>query len=386
MNKDDKNKVEMSIRDKMKKERRNAFIKKIISFIIFLALIGVGVYIYQFHSDNGYFPWQNESETATQSVQVDTYQVVNTVYSSSVDISGSLEANETQNISFRSTGTVDQVYIEEGDHVNKGDLIITQDATSQNYDLAVIENKIVKAQVNGSKSDLDLLNLEKAKAEKQLENTKAYAVIDGVITDMNVSAGDYISAGDNYITINDLSKLKAQVEVDEINLKYIKVGMTCKLTFDSLPGVTTEATITKIPYIGRTTSEGIGVKDIEITIDNPPSELSPGFTFSGTIDIQSDLSMLIIPTDAITTTDEGSYVIKQTETGEEKVKVEIEYLGENYDKIVSGDVEEGDILILKQATTTTSETTNNNMTMGIRVPGAGGGGGMAGGPPREPGN
>ena len=162
--------------------------------------------------------------------------------------------------------------------------------------------------------------------------------------------------------IIDRSKLKATVEIDEIDIQNVEIGMKAELTFDALNGKTIPSSVTYIPMLGRTTNQGIGVLDVELTIDNPPAEIYPGFTFAGTITVPTESSMLVIPTAAVTTSRNVSTVTKKGADGNPvTVTVTTKYLGEGMTQILTGDVLPGDTLLV---TPTGSNSLFNMMVSG----------------------
>lgn len=63
------------------------------------------------------------------------YTVIKETYENVIDISGTIEAAQLQELQALSDGTVLGVYVKEGDHVKKGDVIIQLDDTTQVYNL-----------------------------------------------------------------------------------------------------------------------------------------------------------------------------------------------------------------------------------------------------------
>ena len=97
---------------------------------------------------------------------------------------------------------------------------------------------------------------------------------------------------------------------------------------------------------GRYTSNGIGVVDVELTIDNPPEGLRTGFTFTGTINLEESVEMLLIPSSSVST-ERGSktYVtVKNSDGSIERRNVTVSYLGEGYSQVISG-LEEGEVIV-----------------------------------------
>lgn len=338
---------EEQLRDVYRKKNRKKKIKKLVIWLVIIVIAIAIMWFYNFYKNNGRFPWAPEKQNnffgTTEEVQVKE-----SVYSMQIDLSGYVVPADSQTVRFRSTGAVTGVFVDEGDAVKKGDLLVTIDDTSQQSSLAKIEMDIERAKLTGSASELKLLEMQLKTALNNLEYTKAYANFDGVVASVGVSEGDYFEAGSTAMTIIDRSQLKATVEIDEIDMQYVHKDMKATLYFDSVPGVAVEAYVSYIPMIGRYTNQGIGVMDVEITIPNPPAGVAPGYTFSGIMDVQSEQVMLLVPQSAVTTSRNGSSTVtKKLEDGSSQVvPVVVKYLGENTYQIVSGDIQAGDILLM----------------------------------------
>jgi multidrug efflux pump subunit AcrA (membrane-fusion protein) len=349
--------TENHVRNQLLKKLRVRRIKRIISWVLVLAILASGYFSYSFYKDNGYFPW-GEQKSPSSTVKVVEATVYENTYTTTIDLSGYVEPNETQEVILRSTGTITKVSVEEGNPVKKGDSLVAIDNTSAQYTVAKLQADIETAELDGSKRDLDLLNLQLKAALNNLDYTQAYSNFDGVVAEVAVSEGDYFEAGETAMTIIDRSKLKATVEIDEIDMQYIELGQTASLVFDSLPSMTLEGVVTYIPMLGRYTSQGIGVMDVEITIENPPKNLAPGFTFEGTIKNEGEVSLTLLPQSAVTTIRGTSTVTKKLEDGTtQQVVVTVKYLGEGICQLLTGDLKVGDTVIIRKTDTTVSAFT-----------------------------
>ena len=144
-----------------------------------------------------------------------------------------------------------------------------------------------------------------------------------------------------------------------MDMAKVSLGQKAYLTFDSLPGETVEAVVTYIPMLATYTNQGIGVVSVELTIENPPASLKPGYSFEGTIQVEGDVQMLLIPQAAITTGRGGVTTVekKNADGTTETVNVRVKYLGEGYCQLLSGDIKKGDIL--------TYTKSGANMMMGM---------------------
>lgn len=358
-NKEEKTKTlsevqEEKLRAAMAQRKRRKRIKTIVAWVIVIAILFVLYTYYQSikAKSQAMLDSMNQTVTVEKAVEEQNYSV-------SIDISGYVEPYDTQNAKFRSTGSVTGVYVSEGDYVAKGQLLASIDNTSQTSQLQSIRNQIEEAELTGNARQLELLRLQESTAVNNLDYTNIYANFDGVVTSVDVSEGDYFEAGSQVLTLVDISKLKATVEVDEIDMQYVYEGMEAYLTFDSLPGQTIVGRVSYIPMLGRYTSSGIGVVDVEITIDNPPKTLISGFSFEGNIYADGEVSMKIIPQAAVTTGRGGVTTVKkkQADGSTKDVVVNVKYLGEGLCQLISENVQVGDILVYN------TKSTNNPMAM-----------------------
>ena len=332
---------EKKLREAQKARKRKKRIKTMVGWLVVVFIVAIVL--------TWFLKMKKESEEKIKALQnasksVD-YVVAKTNYAKEIDVSGYVEAYNRLEAKFRSTGAVTGVFVEEGDSVKKGQILATIDDTEQKMNLQDINNQIEEAKISGSTKSLELLEMRKKNYENQVDYTTLTANFDGVVSKVDVSVNDYFEAGSSAVTIVDLSKLKTTVEIDEIDMQYIKLGQKAKLTFDALPGVTVDAYVSYIPMEGKYTTQGIGVVEVELTIDNPPSGLKPGFTFTGNIELENDVEMLLIPSSAVKSERGGETTVqvKKSDGTTETRKVTVQYLGEGDSEVISG-LEEGETI------------------------------------------
>lgn len=90
--------------------------------------------------------------------------------------------------------------------------------------------------------------------------------------------------------------------------------------------------------------------DVEITIENPPQGLVPGYTFEGTINVEGEVSMMLIPQSAVTTRRGISTVEKKLSDGtSQTVTITVKYLGEGICQVLGGDLKVGDTVLVRKS-------------------------------------
>jgi len=347
----DSHTTENKVRNQLKKKLRRQRIKRIITTIIVIALIGGIFFLYSFYKENDRFPWSEERAPISAVREVEA-QVTESIFTTTIDLSSYVEPNEIQRVLLRATGTVTDVFVKEGEDVKKGDVLIAIDNTDQLYTVANLEAELERIVLTGSERERELTEMRLESARKKLDYTKAYANFDGVVASVNVSVGDYFDAGSPAMTIIDRSTLKATVEIDEIDMQYVEIGQKAVLFFDSYPDSSIEGYVDYIPMIGRYTNQGIGVMDVELKIESPPPSIAPGYTFEGTITNESETKILLLPQSAVTSSRGSSRVTKKLEDGTTvQVPVTVKYLGEGMSQLLNGDLKAGDTLIIRRTDT-----------------------------------
>ncbi len=337
---------EKKLRDAQAARKRKKRVKSLVGWLVVILIVALVLFWFlkmKKDSDAKIAALQNSSSSIE-------YTVTRSKYVKSIDISGNVVAYDKQEANFRSSGAVTGVFVKVGDSVTKGQVLATIDDSSQQSNLQDIENQIAEAKISGSTRQLELLELKKKNAEEQLSYTTLTANFDGIVSKVSIAENDYVSAGTTVITVIDISRLKTTVEIDEVDMQYIENNLTATLSFDSLPGQSVAAYVSYIPMEGRYTSSGIGVVDVELTIDNPPSGLRTGYTFTGSIDMEQDVEMLLVPSSSVSTERGGkTYVtVRKADGSTEKRNVTVSYLGEGFSQVLSG-LKEGETVTYRSS-------------------------------------
>jgi multidrug efflux pump subunit AcrA (membrane-fusion protein) len=101
------------------------------------------------------------------------------------------------------------------------------------------------------------------------------------------------------------------------------------------------------------------------------------------IDVQEPQSMLLVPQNAVKTTRGVSTVQKKLSDGTtQSVEVSVKYLGEGYYQVLSGDIADGDTVMM-QTTASTNAASSMMMSMSSGSDTGGGPGGGGGEPPQR---
>ncbi|AEF85233.1 efflux transporter, RND family, MFP subunit [Treponema primitia ZAS-2] len=312
----------------MKKNKK----KVILAIIILILLCGGGLFFFlrKGHSTTG-------KGEAVYTVQEEMFRNV-------IEIAGNIEAAQQQNIQAAGDGTVEAVFVKEGDKVRAGQIFFQLDDSQERYNLASHDFQMNQERISGASGRLALMDKQREVLLKKIEDRRLEARFDGVIGKLTLAQGDYAKAQDIFGYLIDRSYLKATVEVVETDAARLKAGQRVRLVFPSYPDMRVEGLVLSYPAVGRITSRGATVLDTQIRIDNPPEEILPGYSFTGEIFGGEEERILTVEAAAIAYENGRSYVERiVSPENSERVTVEVIPYGRNMVKILSG-LEGGDQL------------------------------------------
>jgi HlyD family secretion protein len=148
-------------------------------------------------------------------------------------------------------------------------------------------------------------------ARYDLNKVRILSPINGIVTKRNIEEGETVvtgtmnNAGTVLLTIADLSIIEAEIEVDETDIPYTKVGQLAKVTIDAMPGKTFTGTVTEVgnsPITSTTTSTASRATNFKVvvTIDGQIPDVRPGFTCTADITTATRQKALGVPIQAMT--------------------------------------------------------------------------------------
>ena len=270
---------------------------------------------------------------------------------------------------------VGNVLVHEGDYITKGTPVF------------IIESKTAASLIRTYKDALDKAESSLESAKSSLENTRETydeytitAPISGKVITKNVKVGDKIarSSGSSTVLaiIYDLSNYTFEMNVDELDVKSVKVGQKVSITADAVNGKTFSGTVTNVS-LQSTTSDGVTNYPVTITMNDGMDELLPGMNVDGVIVLEEAADVLTIPADALV---RGNLVYVKDDTvktsagdipaGFKAVEVTTGLINEEYVEVTSG-LNENDEVYVAQTTV----RTDNFRQGGFSGPGGGFSGG-----------
>lgn len=281
-----------------------------------------------------------------------------------IENSADLVAFKEINFAPASPGRINKIFVDVGNKVYKGKLLVTMDGTQMNqaftqYETAKITfermdtlfklNSVSKQQYDQAKAQYDLA---KTSYNFSSRNTSLRSPINGIVTGKYFENGEMFSGAPNtqagkaaIITLMQIDPMKAVVNITQSWFPYIKEGMEVNITIDILEDKTFVGKVYKVyPTIEPTTR----TFKTEIIIDNKDKIIRPGMYSNIELEI-GEAEAVVVPAVA---------VLKQEGTNKRFIfldkngiakQIEVK-LGKRFDdkvELISDEIIEGDILIIE---------------------------------------
>lgn len=183
-----------------------------------------------------------------------------------------------------------------------------------------------------------------------IDGNAVCARYNGVITGVELEAGDKISTGTSLVTLYDMDEVTMTVTVDEDDMTDISLGSAANIALTAYPEDTFTA---KVTAIGDATSDSNGniTYDVTVTLEGDVSGLFQGMTGDVTFVTEQTEEVLYVSHRAIITEDDKTYVKVKTADGSIVKKEITTGLSDDSNVEISGDIAEGDIVLIESSIT-----------------------------------
>ena len=341
-------------------------------------------------------PFINRAVFGINAKEVNVSTLSRRIISPSILASGFLAHEEEVMLSSEVIGKVARLFVEEGDVVHRGQLVLQVDdinfiAALEQSEAAVRINSIdierqevrianLSRQFERSKSlheqkmigddefeniknQLDLTHIDlKSSRERlaqseaqldqmndQLSKTKIVSPIDGVITSLDIKVGETAIAsstnipGSSLMTIANPASIYAEVLVDEADVATVKVGQRVEIVAIAYPDQPMQGIVR---YIANTAKIAPGRQGLSFTVkiditDVGEVVLHPGMSSRAEIFTRQDQEVVAVPIQAIIFEEDRSelrseYFIFVNDNGfARKTKVEVGLSDDEYQELIS---------------------------------------------------
>jgi HlyD family secretion protein len=220
---------------------------------------------------------------------------------------------------------------------------------SQQLDDAATEVELATRQLESNQFGVAQAQAELEEANERLSKTIFVAPISGKVTRLTVEEGETVivgtmnNPGSLVLTISELSRVEAVLEVDETDIPYIQVGDSTILELDAFPdrlfsGFVTEIGNSAIRPPASTAGSGQTAAidfEVVITMNDPPVGIRPDLSATADIVTATRLKSLSVPIIALTVRAEGDETDSVREDGNQEAR-ELGPAGRPQDRDVEG--------------------------------------------------
>lgn len=276
-------------------------------------------------------------------VTVQTEKIERRTITQIVSATGKIQPETKVKINAEVSGEIIELAVREGQRVRKGQLVvrIKPDAYQASMEraqasMAMNEASLRKAEaeykrvselyskklVSESEMDIAKATYESAKAaanqsaaslkeaKETFSKTTIYAPMDGIVSQLNMEVGERVSGstftqGTEIMTIADLSRMEARVDVGENDVVMVAVGDTAKIEVDSYPDRKFTGIVSQIANTAK--SRGLGTQDevtnfeVRILIKTPEGvNFRPGMSMAADIETETRANVLAVPIQSVT--------------------------------------------------------------------------------------
>jgi len=234
---------------------------------------------------------EGDEPKEAEAVPVEVAELERGVIESVLRFSTNLEAEREVEVFSEAARRVEELKVEEGDEVRKGELLVRLQDAEQRTTLAKAQTEHDKAKreyerqkrlfaqeliseqaMNDATYEIERLELEVEEAERALSYTEVRAPIDGTITQRLVNVGDYVTVNQQLFSMVDFNSIVARIFVPEKELPRLQKDLLARVGSPALGEARFNGRVDRISPVVDPRSG-----TVKVTVDLPRSPgLRPG--------------------------------------------------------------------------------------------------------------
>ncbi|HAS81640.1 MAG TPA: hypothetical protein DCS43_02910 [Verrucomicrobia bacterium] len=279
-----------------------------------------------------------------------------------VTLPGRVLANVSATLAVEKAGRIEEVAVDQGDSVTKGQLLLRIDnrlwVHQQRQAMLALEeadrdfSRWQPMHTNGavSSSEFDAIRHRRDQAAVAADQAAVhvqqcllFSPFDGVVDRRAVEQGEYVTEGQAVFDVLQLQPLKVQVFISERDVASLQPGMALGGVAPSLGGAVFEGRLT---FLAQEAQPDRYTYAMELTLDSPPAGLRPGMIVDVQIGRGQRSGVIAIPLAAVIPR-RGEHVVYVVRDGVavRRVVVLDAIIGQN--ALIRDGLQEGDLLVIE---------------------------------------
>lgn len=305
----------------------------------------------------------NEISNNVEPERVEVMKLKKEEINYSIECTSNLSAFEEIHLASSSPAKIEAIYVEVGERVKNGDLLVQMDRTRlqqaiiqlqtletnlSRLDTLIKTNTISQQQYDQVKTEYDLA---KSNVEFLEENTRLRAPFNGIVTGKYYEDGEFYSGTPNtqagkaaILSLMQINPVKAIVDISEQYFPDIHRSLNADVFCDIYPEVVFKGKVYRIhPVIDQMSR----TFQVEISVPNSNEKLRPGMYATVSVYIGKK-EILVVPAIAVLKM-QGSNIKYVFLNDQGKAKMVEVIIGKRYDdklQLISDELKEGDELII----------------------------------------
>ncbi|MBV9313544.1 MAG: efflux RND transporter periplasmic adaptor subunit [Pseudonocardia sp.] len=166
----------------------------------------------------------------------------------------------------------------------------------------------------------------------------------------NLGLQAVLPGGQTFLQLSDLNSFQVVAAYPEVDAAKITPGSAAKVSFDALPGKDADGTVTSIAPIGTPGPNGVPTYYATVLLNNAPPELKSGLTANVSVVTSTVLNKaMVVPTSAVTEENDQSFVQVPGPDGTPQKKAFTRgAVGDDNSQVISG-LNKGDTVLVPES-------------------------------------
>jgi membrane fusion protein, macrolide-specific efflux system len=254
--------------------------------------------------------------------------------SSVVSTTGAVEPQNRLKIQSSVGGRIEEILVDEGQSVRKGDVLARLSSTER---AALLD----AAKLQG-KSEQDYW-------QRVYKETAVVAPMTGQVIVKCIDPGQTVTTNDSLFVLSDRLIVKAYV--DETDIGKVKIGQKASIALDAYPDIRVDGTVDHIYYESHL-QNNVNIYYVDIIPETVPDVYRSGMSANIDIRVAERQNALLLPTGAVQNKNGGSVVMmKNSASGKPPLYRKVSTgMQDDRNIEITGGISEGDVVLMPDTT------------------------------------